>query len=52
MTAMRRTRSSSPTLRRNARSFDGGVERHGPLTLFWVRGDESRFAERVRDCLV
>jgi hypothetical protein len=41
-----------PALRRNARSFDGAVERHGTLTLLWVRGDESRFAERVRDCLL
>jgi hypothetical protein len=28
------------------------AERHGTLTLLWVRGDESRFAERVRDCLM
>jgi hypothetical protein len=41
-----------PALRRNARSFDGAVERHGTLTLLWVRGAESRFAERVRDCLL
>jgi hypothetical protein len=41
-----------PALRRNARSFDGSVERHGALTLLWVRGDESRLAERVRDCLL
>jgi hypothetical protein len=30
-----------PALRRNARSFDGAVERHGTLTLLWVRDDES-----------
>ena len=41
-----------PALRRNARSFDGTVERHGMLTLLWVRGDESRLAERARDCLL
>jgi hypothetical protein len=52
MTAMGRTRSSPPTLRRDARSFDGTVERHGALTLLWVHGDESRLAERVRDCLL
>jgi hypothetical protein len=41
-----------PALRRNARSFDGTVERHGTLTLLWVRGNETRFAERVRDCVL
>ncbi len=41
-----------PALRRNARSFDGAVERHGGLTLLWVRGDEGPLAERVRDCLL
>jgi hypothetical protein len=41
-----------PALRRNARRFDGAVERHGALTLLWVRGDERRLAERVRGCLL
>jgi hypothetical protein len=41
-----------PALRRNARSFDGAVERHSTLTLLWIRGDERRFAERVRGCLL
>lgn len=41
-----------PAVRRNARSFDGAVERHGTLTLLWVRGDESPLAERTRDCLL
>jgi hypothetical protein len=41
-----------PSLRRNARSFDGAVERHGTLTLLWVRGDDSPFGERARDCLL
>ena len=41
-----------PALRRNARRFDGTVERHGTLTLLWVRGDEGRLAERARDCLL
>jgi hypothetical protein len=41
-----------PAVRRNARSFDGAVERHGMLTLLWVRGHESRFAERARACLL
>jgi hypothetical protein len=38
--------------RRNARSFDGAVERYGTLTLLWVRGHEGRFADRTRDCLL
>ena len=38
--------------RRSARSFEGAVERHGTLTLLWVRGDESRLAGRARDCLL
>lgn len=41
-----------PALRRNTRSFNGAVERHGTLTLLWVRGDESPLAERTRDCLL
>lgn len=41
-----------PALRRNARSFDGAVERHGRLTLLWVRGEAHRLAEQVRDCLL
>jgi hypothetical protein len=41
-----------PALRRNARTFDGSVERHGTLTLLWVRGHEGRLAEPTRDCLL
>ena len=41
-----------PALRRNARPFDGAVERYGTLTLLWVRGAEGRFAERTRACLL
>jgi hypothetical protein len=41
-----------PSLRRNARPFDGLVERHGALTLLWVRGERSRIGERVRDCVL
>ena len=41
-----------PGLCRNARGYDGFVERHGMLTLLWVRGHEGRFAERTRDCLL
>lgn len=41
-----------PSLRRNVRSYDGVVERHGTLTLLWVRGSEGPFAERTRDCLL
>jgi hypothetical protein len=41
-----------PALRRNARSYDGVLERHGTLTLLWVRGNESPVAERTRDCLL
>jgi hypothetical protein len=39
-------------LRRNARTFDGSVERYGTLTLLWVRGHEGRLAEPTRDCLL
>jgi hypothetical protein len=42
----------APGLRRNARTYDGSVERHGTLTLLWIGGDEGRFAERTRDCLL
>ena len=41
-----------PAQRRFARTHDGAVERHGTLTLLWVRGDEGRLAERARDCLL
>jgi hypothetical protein len=41
-----------PSLRRNARRFDGFVERHGTLTLLWVRGERSRMGERLRDCIL
>jgi hypothetical protein len=41
-----------PALRRNARTFDGSVERYGTLTLLWVRGHEGRLAEPTRDCLL
>jgi hypothetical protein len=41
-----------PALRRNARSFDGAVERYGTLTLLWVRGHERRFADRTRACVL
>jgi hypothetical protein len=41
-----------PSLRRNARRFDGFVERHGTLTLLWVRGERSQTGERVRDCVL
>jgi hypothetical protein len=41
-----------PSLRRNARRFDGSVERHGSLTLLWVRGERSQMGERVRDCVL
>lgn len=42
----------APAQRRNARTYDGSVERHGPLTLLWLRGHEARLAERTRDCLL
>jgi hypothetical protein len=41
-----------PSLRRNARRLDGFVERHGTLTLLWVRGERSRMGERVRGCVL
>jgi hypothetical protein len=41
-----------PSIRRNARRFDGSVERHGTVTLLWVRGREGRLGERTRDCLL
>jgi hypothetical protein len=41
-----------PSLRRNARRFDGFVERHGTVTLLWVRGELSPIAGRVRDCVL
>jgi hypothetical protein len=41
-----------PSLRRNARRFDGFVERDGSITLLWVRGHESGIGERARDCLL
>jgi hypothetical protein len=47
-----RSERYEPAVRRNARSLDGVVERHGTLTLLWVRGAESRLAERARDCLL
>jgi len=47
-----RAEGYEPALRRNARSFEGVVERHGALTLLWVRGDDSPFGERARDCLL
>jgi hypothetical protein len=39
-------------VRRSARRFDGFVERHGSLTLLWVRGREGRIGERARACLL
>lgn len=40
-------------LRRSARGVPGAVERHGSLTLYWIRGGHrSAFAGRTRDCLI
>jgi predicted small lipoprotein YifL len=50
--ARKRAAASRAWISTHARSFEGAVERHGTLTLLWVRGDESPFAERTRDCLV
>ena len=47
-----RERGSVPQRRRFARTHYGAVERYGTLTLPWVRGGETRFAERTRDCLL
>jgi hypothetical protein len=38
--------------RRSLRTHGGSVERHGTLTLLWLGGRESRFAERTRACLL
>ena len=42
----------APKLRRNARRFDGVVERHGTITLLWVDGSRGRMGDRVRDCVL
>jgi hypothetical protein len=39
-------------LRRNARRFDGVVERHGTITLLWVGGARSSIGDRARDCVL
>jgi len=41
-----------PAQRRSARTHDGAVERHGTLTLLWLRGHGQPLAERTRDCLL
>jgi hypothetical protein len=43
---------AASALRRNARTYDGSVERHGTLTVLWLGAHDSRFAERARNCLV
>jgi hypothetical protein len=42
----------APSLRRNARRFNGLVERHGTLTLLWVDGERRPMGDRVRDCVL
>jgi hypothetical protein len=41
-----------PAQRRDARSQDGRVERHGTVTIVWRYGHEGRFAERARGCIL
>jgi hypothetical protein len=38
------------SVRKNMEKANGSVERHGRLTIGWVRGDGSKDADRIRDC--
>jgi hypothetical protein len=39
-------------IRRRARAFHGSLERHGHLTILWVRGANTPDAERIKACIL
>lgn len=45
-----RGRRSAAEQREHAKDFDGSVERHGRLTIIWVRGRDSDEASRIERC--
>jgi hypothetical protein len=47
-----RARENAPGIRRNARRFDGVVDRLGRVTIVWVDPPEAGLRERVRSCVV
>ena len=47
---LRRAERYAPGIAKRTRRFGGAVERHGKLTILWVRGKDSHDAKRIRSC--
>src|SRR5258706_15166010 len=45
-----RARKYAPMIRRNAQRFHGTLERHGKLTILWVRGSNTPEGQEIRHC--
>jgi hypothetical protein len=45
-----RAQKYAPMIRRNAKRFHGIVERHGKLTILWVRGGSTTDGSKIRNC--
>lgn len=45
-----RAERSAVDQREQAKQFDGSVERHGGMTMIWVRGRDGDAAARIKQC--
>lgn len=45
-----RAERSATEQREHAKRFDGTVERHGGMTIIWVRGRDGDAASRIKRC--
>jgi len=47
-----RAQDAAPQIPKDSKAFRGQVERHGKLTIFWVRGRQSAEADRIKACVL
>ena len=40
----------APEITEQAKNFKGSVDRHGRLTIIWLRGEDTDEAGQIRDC--
>jgi hypothetical protein len=40
----------APEIIKHAKDFKGSVDRHGRLTVIWLRGKDPNGAGQIRDC--